>query len=94
MVAAAGLAVVASGLVAPAFADPMKDGMMEIVMPNGDMKSMPVPADKVQDMIKMAKAMDQEMAIFVWGSKFYVVKNEKMPSGQMSFDVWGIKATK
>jgi hypothetical protein len=38
--------------------------------------------------------MDDEMAIFVWGNKFYVVKNQKMKDGQMAFDYWGFHGTR
>jgi len=94
MGAALGLVSVAMVFAAPAFADPMKDGSLTLIMPNGDMQSMSVDKDKVAEMIKMATPMSDEMAIFAWGGKFYLLHNEKMKNGQMSFDYWGFHGTR
>lgn len=83
--AAAGMACL---IAAPALA---QDKMM-VISPNGQMSSMSMPDKATMDMMmKHAKLMSPDMAILVWGAKTYMVKNEKMPDGKMTFDVWGIK---
>ena len=83
--AAAGLACILS---LPALAE---DKVM-VISPKGQMSSMPMPDKAMMDsMMKHAIPMNDDMAILVWGTKTYMVKNEKMPDGKMTFDVWGIK---
>lgn len=78
-----------------ASADDMKPGMMTMVTPDGKMTDMPMPSkDKIDMMLKSAQVMGEDMAIFYWGNKLYMVKNEKMPNGMMSFDYWGIHSTR
>jgi hypothetical protein len=81
-------AAIACLLSVPALA---QDKMM-VVSPNGQMSSMAMPDKATMDMMmKHAVPMSADMAIVVWGAKTYMVKNEKMPDGKMTFDVWGIK---
>ncbi|MEI9983151.1 MAG: hypothetical protein WDN69_08000 [Aliidongia sp.] len=83
--AAAGITCILS---LPALAD---DKVM-VISPKGQMSSMAMPDKAMMDsMMKHATPMNDDMAILVWGTKTYMVKNEKMPDGKMTFDVWGIK---
>jgi hypothetical protein len=75
----------------PAFADDMmaKPEIM-MIMKDGKTGVMPImDKAKMEDMMKNAEEMKDDMAFFVWGNKFYVVKNTKMADGRMSFDAWG-----
>lgn len=86
---AAALAGLALALSLPAFA---ADDKVMVVSPNGAMKSMAMPDKAMMDsMMQHAVPMSADMAILVWGTKTYMIKNEKMPDGRMTFDVWGIK---
>jgi hypothetical protein len=68
-----------------------QDKMM-VISPSGQMSNMAMPDKAKMDMMmKHAIPMSDDMAILVWGTKTYMIKNEKMPDGKMSFDVWGIK---
>jgi hypothetical protein len=83
--AAAGMACL---IALPALAE---DKVM-VVSPNGQMSSMKMPDKAMMDqMMQHATPMNPDMAILVWGTKTYMIKNEKMPDGKMTFDVWGIK---
>ncbi len=63
-----------------------------IMSPDGKMSSMKMPDKAMMDKImEHATPVDPDMAILVWGTKTYMIKNEKMPDGKMTFDVWGIK---
>jgi len=88
LAAAVGAAIVAAAVVA----DDMKNGSMTMVEPTGKMSAMGMPGDKamMDDMMKHAVPMPDGMVIMVWGQKLYVVKNEKMPDGKMTFDYWGL----
>jgi hypothetical protein len=82
----------ASGL-ACLFALPaLADDRVMLISPTGQISSMPMP-DKamMEKMMAHATPVSPDMAILVWGTKTYMVKNEKMPDGKMTFDVWGIK---
>jgi hypothetical protein len=84
--AAAGAAVIA---------EEMKNGTMMMVDPSGKMSDMAMPDKaKMDDMMKHAEEVQDGMLIMVWGHKLYVVKNEKMPDGKMTFDYWGIHGVK
>jgi hypothetical protein len=88
--ALAGAVIVACCSVAMA-ADPMPSGSMIMVMPDGKTATMPMPdPGKVEMMLKGAHPMNDEMIILVWGAKTYMLKNEKMSDGRMSFDAWGL----
>lgn len=83
------LAGLALALSSPALA---ADDKIMVVSPNGAMKSMAMPDKAMMDsMMQHAVPMSDDMAILVWGTKTYMIKNEKMPDGRMTFDVWGIK---
>ena len=83
--AAAGIACLVA---LPALAE---DKVM-VVSPNGQMSSMKMPDKAMMDkMMEHATPVNPDMAILVWGTKTYMIKNEKMPDGRMTFDVWGIK---
>jgi hypothetical protein len=83
------LAGLALALSSPALA---ADDKIMVVSPNGAMKSMAMPDKAMMDsMMQHAVPMSDDMAILVWGTKTYMIKNEKMPDGKMTFDVWGIK---
>lgn len=83
--AAAGIACLVA---LPALAE---DKVM-VVSPNGQMSSMKMPDKAMMDKImEHATPVSADMAILVWGAKTYMIKNEKMPDGKMTFDVWGIK---
>ena len=87
--ALAGLALV---LTAPAVAADAKNDKVMVISPDGAMKSMAMPDKPMMDsMMQHAVPMSDDMAILVWGTKTYMIKNEKMPDGKMTFDVWGIK---
>jgi hypothetical protein len=93
----AALAAVAASftIAAPVLADEMKPGMMVMATADGKVMTMPMPSkDMVDAMRKNAQEMGTDMALFVWGSKVYLVKNEKMPDGKMSFDYWGLHGTR
>jgi len=63
-----------------------------VISPGGQMSSMKMPDKAMMDSIMAhATPVSPDMAILVWGSKTYMIKNEKMPDGKMTFDVWGIK---
>jgi hypothetical protein len=85
ILAAAGIALMLS---VPALA---QDKMM-VISPSGQMSSMKMPDKAMMDMMMQhATPVSPDMAIVVWGAKTYMIKNEKMPDGRMTFDVWGIK---
>ncbi len=54
------------------------------------MKEIKMDKSKIEAMIKEADPIGEDMAVFVWGGKFYLMKNHKMANGQMSFDAFGI----
>jgi len=89
--AALATAVIALAVVA----DDMKSGTLMMVEPTGKSSSMPMP-DKamMDDMMKHAEEVKDGMVIVVWGQRLYVVKNEKMPDGKMTFDYWGLHGVK
>ena len=84
-------AVIAVGVVA----DDMKNGSAMMVEPTGKMSNTAMP-DKamMDDMMKHAEPMPDGMLIVVWGQRLYIVKNEKMPDGKMTFDYWGLHGVK
>ena len=87
------IAAVAAG--AAVIAQEMKNGTVMMVEPSGQMSSMPMPDKaKMDDMMKHAEEMKDGMVIVVWGQRLYVVKNEKMPDGKMTFDYWGLHGVK
>jgi hypothetical protein len=89
-------AAVAAAVIAVAVvADDMKSGTLMMVEPTGKSSSMPMP-DKamMDDMMKHAEEVKDGMVIVVWGQRLYVVKNEKMPDGKMTFDYWGLHGVK
>jgi hypothetical protein len=89
--AAIGLAFGAFAFMSPASAEHMKDGSMFLVGPDGSMKSLPRgDKAKILQMIKAADPIGEDMVVFVWGGKFYMMKNHKMDDGRMSFDAFGI----
>ncbi len=79
-----------------AAADDMQNGkMMMMIAPNGKSEMMPMPDKAMLDqMMKNAVEMKDDMIILVWGAKTYMIKNEKMPDGKMMFDAWGAHFTK
>jgi len=91
------LAIVAVAGMAYAFSLPVsaadaKSGSVMMVSPDGKMSKMPMPDKAHMDMIMQhAVPLSDDMAVIVWGAKTYMVKNEKMPDGRMTFDVWGIR---
>ncbi|HMA49041.1 MAG TPA: hypothetical protein VKP60_04755 [Magnetospirillaceae bacterium] len=89
-------AAVAAAVIAVAvIAEDMKNGTAMMVEPSGKMSNMAMP-DKamMDDMMKHAEEVKDGMVIMVWGQKLYVVKNEKMPDGKMTFDYWGLHGVK
>lgn len=88
-IAAIGVAVIA---------EDMKDGSMTMVEPSGKMVAMKnasaVDKAMMDDMMKHAEEVKDGMVIMVWGQRLYVVKNEKMPDGKMTFDYWGLHGVK
>jgi hypothetical protein len=86
------LAVVVSACILPtAFAAEANGDAMLMFKPDGKMASMPLPDKATLDMMmKHAVEVNSDMVVLVWGSKTYMIKNEKMPDGKMMFDVWGI----
>ena len=83
---------VAVAFSAPGIAADAKNDKIMIMSPNGAMKSMAMPDKAMMDsMMQHATPVSDDMAILVWGTKTYMIKNEKMPDGKMTFDVWGIK---
>lgn len=89
-------AAVAVGLIAVAvIADDMKNGSAMMVEPSGKMSNMAMPDKAMMDeMMKHAEPMPDGMLIVVWGQRLYIVKNEKMPDGKMTFDYWGLHGVK
>ena len=87
---------VAVALIAVAvIADDMKNGTAMMVEPTGKMISMAMPDQaKMDDMMKHAEPVPDGMVIMVWGQRLYIVKNEKMPDGKMTFDYWGLHGVK
>lgn len=87
------IAAVAAG--AAVIAQEMKNGTVMMVEPSGQMSSMPMPDKaKMDEMMKHAEEVKDGMVIVVWGQRLYVVKNEKMPDGKMTFDYWGLHGVK
>jgi hypothetical protein len=75
----------------PALAQDHGDSMM-VISPGGKMAKMAMPDKAMMDkMMEHAIPMNDDMAILVWGAKTYMIKNEKMADGRMTFDVWGIR---
>ncbi len=92
----AGLALVfaAFAFMSPASAAHMKNGIF-MIHPNGSMSALKMPdKSKIAEMIKDADPIGEDMVIMVWGGNFYMMKNHKMPNGQMSFDYWGFHGTR
>jgi hypothetical protein len=89
-------AAVAVGLIAVAvIADDMKNGSAMMVEPSGKMSTMAMPDKSMMDeMMKHAEPMPDGMLVLVWGQRLYIVKNEKMPDGKMTFDYWGLHGVK
>ena len=89
-------AAIAAAVIAVAvIADDMKAGTMMMVEPTGKMSDMGMPDKaKMDDMMKHAEQMPDGMLIVVWGQRLYIVKNEKMPDGKMTFDYWGLHGVK
>jgi hypothetical protein len=80
---------------ASALADDMPSNKIMMVTADGKMTMVAMPdKDMMAKMMKSAQVMGEDMAIFVFGTKLYVVKNEKMADGMMSFDYWGIHGTR
>jgi len=79
-------------------AEDMKDGSMMMVDPTGKMSTLKnasmVDKPMMDDMMKHAEEMKDGMVIMVWGQRLYVVKNEKMADGKMTFDYWGLHGQK
>ena len=89
------VAVAAAVIAVAVVADDMKNGSTMMVEPTGKMTSMPMPDQaKMDDMMKHAEQMPDGMLIVVWGQRLYIVKNEKMPDGKMTFDYWGLHGVK
>lgn len=87
--------IAAAAIGATVIADEMKSGTMMMVEPSGKMGNMAMPDQaKMEDMMKHAEEMKDGMLIVVWGQRLYVVKNEKMPDGKMTFDYWGLHGVK
>ncbi|GEM_PF-5407359 len=92
-------AVVAAAVAGMAvIADDMKNGSMTMVEPSGKVTELKNAAtvDKamMDDMMKHAEEMKDGMVIMVWGQRLYIVKNEKMADGKMTFDYWGLHGVK
>ena len=78
-------------LASPVLADDMmaKPEIM-MIMKDGKVGAMPImDKAKMEEMMKNAVEIKDDMAFFVWGNKFYMVKNTKMADGRMTFDAWG-----
>ena len=89
--AALAIAAVLCAVSLPALAQEHGDSMM-VISPGGKMAKMAMPDKAMMDMMmKHAVPVDDNMAIVVWGAKTYMIKNEKMADGRMTFDVWGIR---
>lgn len=92
-------AVVAAAVAGVAvIADDMKNGAMTMVEPTGKMVALKnastVDKAMMDDMMKHAEEIKDGMVIMVWGQKLYVIKNEKMADGKMTFDYWGLHGVK
>ena len=92
-------ALAAAALVGVAvIADDMKDGAMTMIAPTGQMSTMTnanmVEKAKMNDIMKHAEEVKDGMIIMVWGQRLYVVKNEKMADGKMTFEYWGLHGEK
>ncbi|MGA2636795.1 hypothetical protein [Methylocella sp.] len=67
-----GLAFATFAFMSPASAEHLKNGTMFMVVPGGAMKEIKMDKSKIEQMIKEAEPIGEDMAIFVWGGKFYV----------------------
>ena len=92
-------AIAAAAVVGVAvIAEDMTNGSMTMVEPSGKVTQLKnaslVEKAKMDDMMKHAEEVKDGMVIMVWGQRLYVVKNEKMADGKMTFDYWGLHGVK